>query len=75
VLLDKHSAYLDRTLQKDDEVVDAEFKEVQVLTENPSPTETEGPPPAIAASPSIVPTTENENSHDVEPQNRSQSAQ
>jgi hypothetical protein len=75
VLLDKHSAYLDLTTRKDDEVVDAEFKEVQTLTENPPKTETQGPPPAIAASPPIVPTTENENSHDVEPQNRSESAQ
>jgi hypothetical protein len=75
VLLDKHSAYLERTTQEDDEVVDAEFKEVQALTENPPKTETEDPPSAIAASPPIVPTTENENSHDVEPQNRSESAQ
>jgi hypothetical protein len=73
VLLDKHSAYLERTTQGDDEVVDAEFKEVQALTENPPKTETEAP--AIAASPPIVPTTENENTHDVEPQNRSESAQ
>jgi hypothetical protein len=73
VLLDKHSAYLERTSQEDDEVVDAEFKEVRALTENPPKTETEDP--AIAASPPIVPTTENENSHDVEPQNRSESAQ
>lgn len=75
VLLDKHSAYLERTTQEDDEVVDAEFKEVQALTENPPKTETEDPPPAVAASPPIVPTTENKNSHDVEPQNRSELAQ
>lgn len=74
-LLDKHGAYLDRTMQKDDEVVDAEFKEVQTLTEKSPGTDTEGPAPAIAASPPIVPTTENENSNDVEPQNRSESAQ
>jgi hypothetical protein len=75
VLLDRHSAYLDRTTQEADEVVDAEFKEVQAQTEDPPKTETRGPPPAITASPSIVPTTENENSNDVEPQNRSESAQ
>jgi len=75
VLLDKHGAYLDRTTPEADEVVDAEFKEVQALTENPPKTETEGPPPALTASPPIVPTTENENTHDVEPQNRSESAQ
>jgi hypothetical protein len=75
VLLDKHSAYLDRTTQENDEVVDVEFKEVQALTEDPPKTETQGPPPAITASPSIVPTTENENTNDVEPQNRSESAQ
>jgi hypothetical protein len=75
VLLDKHSAYLDQTTQEDDEVVDAEFKEVQAQTEDLPKTETQGPPPAITASPSIVPTTENENSNDVEPQNRSESAQ
>src|ERR1700682_894472 len=45
VLLDKHSAYLDRTTQEGDEVVDAEFKEVQALTEDPPKTETQGPPP------------------------------
>jgi len=67
VLLDKHSAYLDRTTKEAGEVVDAEFKEVQAQTENPPKTETEVPPPAIAASPPIVPTTENENCHDVEP--------
>ena len=43
VLLDKHSANLERTTQKDNEVVDAEFKEVPALTENPQETETEGP--------------------------------
>jgi hypothetical protein len=76
VLLDKHGAYLDRTTQEADEVVDAEFKEVQTLTENPQNTETQDPPPAITASPPIAPaTTENENSNDVEPQNRSESAQ
>jgi hypothetical protein len=74
VLLDRHSAYLDRTRQKDDEVVDAEFKEVQAQTEDPPKTETQCPP-AITASPSIIPTTENKNSNDVEPQNRSESAQ
>jgi hypothetical protein len=74
VLLDRHSAYLDRNTQEADEVVDAEFKEVQAQTEDPPKTETQGPPPAITASPSMVPTV-NENSNDVEPQNRSESAQ
>ena len=75
VLLDRHSAYTDRTTRKADEVVDAEFKEVPQLTKDPPETETKGLPPAISASPAIVPTTENENPHDVEPQNRRESAQ
>jgi len=74
VLLDKHSVDLDRTTQEADEVVDAEFKEVQTQTENLPKAGTQGAPPAITASTSIVPT-ENENCNDVEPQNRSQSAQ
>ena len=40
VLLDKHSADLDRTTPAVDEVVDAEFKEVQAQTEDPPKTET-----------------------------------
>jgi hypothetical protein len=74
VLLDRHSASLDRTTQEADDVVDAEFKEVQAQTEDTPKTETQGPP-AITDSPSIIPTRENENSNDVEPQNRSESAQ
>jgi hypothetical protein len=74
VLLDKHSDYLDETTQRTEEVVDAEFKEVEAPTEDPSKTETLGPAPVIAASPSVAPT-ENENSNDVESQNRSEPAQ
>jgi hypothetical protein len=74
VLLDRHSAYTDRTTRKADEVVDAEFKEVPQSKGTPE-TETKGLPPAISASPAIVPTAENENSHDVEPQNRREPAQ
>jgi len=75
MLLDRHSANLERTTQEADEVVDAEFKEVQAQTEEAPKTETQDPPPAITASPSIAPTTESKNSNDVEPQNRSESAQ
>ena len=74
VLLDKHSAYLNRTTLEADEVVDAEFKEAQAQTEDPPKTETQAQPLAITASPSINPT-ENENSNDFEPQNQSESAQ
>jgi len=74
VLLDKHTAELDRTTQETDEVVDAEFKEVQAQTEEPPKTGTHSPPPAIAASPLTVPA-QNENANDVEPQNRSEPAQ
>jgi hypothetical protein len=74
MLLDRHSANLERTTQEADDVVDAEFKEVQAQTEEAPKTETQDPP-AITASPSIAPTTESENSNDVEPQNRSESAQ
>ena len=75
MLLDRHSANLERTTQEAGEVVDAEFKEVQAQTEEAPKTETQDPPPAITASPSIAPTTESKNSNDVEPQNRSESAQ
>jgi hypothetical protein len=71
VLLDKHSDYLDETAE---DVVDAEFKEVEAPTEDPPETETLGLPPAIAASPSVAPTG-NENSNDIESQNRSEPAQ
>ena len=97
VLLEKHSAMLDRSAQQTDKVVDAEFQEVEArpaelpkaktVAEIKEETSTKAAAetkeeaglntedqPKTPSVPSIIPTA-NENSNDVEPQNRIESAQ